>query len=82
MRLFFATAAVLAAATFSAPAQATECISDLIKARDYIQSAPLDRGTRRYAELLWGKAQVYKVDGKFELCDTTTRQLMHLLDLQ
>ncbi|MBL8791095.1 MAG: hypothetical protein JNM45_11380 [Rhizobiales bacterium] len=82
MRLSFAALALAAFAACATPAQATECVSDLIKAREYIQHAQLDRGTRRYAEMLWGKASVYKMDGKFELCNSTTRQLMHVLGLE
>jgi hypothetical protein len=87
MKLFPVTAALLATLALVTPAlvtpaQATECVSDLIRARGYIQGAHLDSGTRRHAERLWGQAQVYKVDGKFELCDSTTRQLMLLLGLE
>ncbi len=71
--------AALGIALFASPASA-ECVSDLIKARNYLPYAHLDHGTETRARMLIGQAQVEKMDGDFERCSHTTRLLMLLLD--
>ncbi len=82
MKKIILAAALMAAPLLATPAHAVECVSDLIKLRDFVQHAPLDHGTRRYADMMIGKAQVYKMDGKFELCNSTVRDLMHGLGIE
>lgn len=82
MKKMIVLAGLIAAPLFAGPAQAAECVSDLIKLRDFVQHAPLDRGTRRYADMMIGKAQIFKMDGKFEQCSSTVRELMHHLGIE
>lgn len=73
---------IVGATALATPAFAVECISDLNKAKAFVQSTSLDHGTRRHAERLIGDAMVYKLDGKFELCDAAVRDVFHILGIE
>lgn len=78
----FLAALSLALLVLATPAHADECISDLNKALNYLGSAHVDAQTRREANAMIGRAQIYKMDGDFERCRTQTRQLLHILHLE
>ncbi len=78
-KLFAATALVIA--VLSAPAHA-ECVSDLIKVRNHLPHARLDPAMASRVHWLIVEAQTDKTEGNFENCNTRTRQLLQLLDIE
>lgn len=71
-------AAAAATTFFAAPALA-ECVSDINKADAIVQSNVADPYTSEVAEQLLSKAKSQKMNGEFENCNSTTRELKALL---